>query len=132
MSNQVLEQILAQAKIDREVEKAAAEKAKAEKVAADAIKKAENDEKKAARDAKKAERAAKKAEKMPEANGIRRPRAETLCGQVWAVVDALMLSLTRLPTLKEVLDASIAGNAAVNHNNVRGEFVRYKKFHGLI
>ena len=134
-------------------EKAAAAAKKAEekaaaKAAKDAVKaeeKAKKDaEKQAAKEAEKAEKAAKaqekidaaaaakaakEANKMPEANGVRRPKPETLCGQAWAVFDEVSAKNGAPASIKESLE--IAKARGLNEGNVRVEYARWRKFFGI-
>ena len=134
-------------------EKAAAAAKKAEekaaaKAAKDAVKaeeKAKKDaEKQAAKEAKEAEKAAKaqekidaaaaakaakEANKMPEANGVRRPKPETLCGQAWAVFDEVSAKNGAPASIKESLE--IAKARGLNEGNVRVEYARWRKFFGI-
>lgn len=127
-----LAEIMADAKAQREAEKAQADIDKAAKGEAAAARKADLATKKAARDTAKAERDAKKVEKQPEQNGVRRPRPDSLCGAAWAVMDETTLSAGRMCTIAEVITRSQELNPTVNLNNLRGEFVRWKKFNGVI
>ena len=104
--------------------KAAADKKKAEKEAKDA-------EKKAAADKKKADAEAKKAAKvqMPEQNGIRRPKPETLCGRVWAEADALSAQLKQPVPIATLLTA--CEKHGFNVANVKAEYARWRKFNGV-
>jgi hypothetical protein len=54
-------------------------------------------------------------------NGIPRPAAETICGSVWAFLDA-----NKDATAKDV----IAGIKDINEATARTQTQRYKKFHG--
>jgi sRNA-binding protein len=132
MSTQTLEEIMAQAKIDREAEKARADQEKAAKAEQSAQRKAEQEAKKAEREKLKAEREAKKTEKQPEQNGVRRPRPDSLCGAAWAVMDEVTLTNGRMCTIAEVIERAQQLNPSVNINNLRGEFVRWKRFNGVI
>lgn len=130
-------------------EKAAAEKAKVE---AKAKKDAEKAEKKAAKDAlkaqEKADKAAKKdaekaakpqakldaksarsATRMPEQNGIRRPKAETLCGKAWGIFDSVSEKNAAPASIGESME--LAKAQALNEANVRAEYARWRKFHGI-
>ena len=62
-----------------------------------------------------------------EQNGVKRPSAGTLCGQVWAALDAV--HATRMPVASD-LD-TIATTNAWNRNNVSCEFYQWRKFHGI-
>jgi Skp family chaperone for outer membrane proteins len=107
--------------------KAAAEAAKAEKkAAAEAAKKAKEDEKAAK---KAAAEEAKKANVMPESNGVRRPKPETLCGKAWAVMDAMSAEKGSPVAISELL---VRTNAmSLNEGNVKAEYARWRKFNGV-
>lgn len=127
-----IEAIMAAAKVKRDQEKAVADASKAEKREQSEARKADQAKKKADRDAAKAERDAKKTEKQPEANGVRRPRPDSLCGKAWAVMDEVTLSTGEMAEIKTVLERAKELNPEVNVNNVRGEYVRWKRFNGVI
>lgn len=124
----------------------------AEKAAAAAMKKEQQAATKAARDAAKAEekakkeaekaaklkekedaaeaaKAAKEANKMPESNGVRRPKPETLCGKAWAVFDEVSQKNGAPASIKESLE--IAKARGLNEGNVRVEYARWRKFFGI-
>lgn len=131
MTTATLEQIMASAKAQREQDKIKADAEKAAKKEATEKRKAEQEVKKAEREKLKEERDAKKTEKQPEQNGVRRPRPDTLCGAAWATMDKVTLEAGRLCLISEVIASAQADNPEVNLNNLRGEFVRWKKFNGL-
>ena len=131
---------------------AAAAKKKEEKDAAKAARDAKKAEEKAEKDAKKeadkaakeaekaakaqekidaaaAAKAAKEANKMPENNGVRRPKPETLCGQAWAVFDEVSAKNGAPASIKESLE--IAKARGLNEGNVRVEYARWRKFFGI-
>ena len=131
-------------------ETAAAEKASkdAEKAAAKAKKEADAAEKKAKKEAEKAEKeaaklkeksdkeaakAAKEAEKlnskMPEQNGVRRPKPDTLCGKAWGIFDAISTKNGAPASIKESLDAARADG--LNEGNVKAEYARWRKFYAI-
>lgn len=117
------EEAKAKAKADRE----AKAKAKIEEKAAKAKAK---EEVKAAKEKAKAEaKAAKDAARQPEQNGVRRPGPDGLCGQVWTLADELSAELGQPVPIANLLVASEAKN--FNPSNVRTEYARWKKFHGL-
>lgn len=62
-----------------------------------------------------------------EQNGVKRPSAGTLCGMVWAALDAV--HATRMPVAAD-LD-TIATTNAWNRNNVSCEFYQWRKFNGI-
>lgn len=118
-------------------QKQTAQKSEAEKKAAadaKAAKKAQAEqakaEKKAAKEKAKADKeAAKAANKMPEQNGVRRPKPGTKCGLAWAIFDELSAA-TGAPT---AIGPSLAKAKEQNLNeaNVRAEYARWRKFHGI-
>lgn len=141
-----------------EVAEAAAEKQAvqerkaAEKAEAKATREAEAVAKKAAREAEKAakkeaaeaEKAAKKAEKeqakldaaaakeaarMPEQNGIRRPKPEGLCGRAWAIFDSISAKHGAPASVKESLEEAVP--QGLKEGNVKAEYARWRKFHGI-
>lgn len=132
----------AEAKAKKEAEKAAA-KAKREAEAAE--KKAAKE--KAAEDAKAAKAAkieadkaakaqakldaiaAKEANRMPEQNGIRRPKPETLCGKAWAIFDSVSQKNGSPASISESMD--IAKGQGLNEANVRAEYARWRKFYNV-
>jgi multidrug efflux pump subunit AcrA (membrane-fusion protein) len=126
---------------EREAKKAAAEAEKeAGKAEREAAKQAKIDAKEAAKAAKEAEKAAKEqakadakaakeASRQPEQNGIRRPGPEGLCGQVWGLADSLSQQLGQAVPIANLLEAGAA--AGLNPSNIRTEYARWKKFHGL-
>lgn len=147
MSEKTAEQIAAEAAA---AETAAAEKAAkdAEKAAAKAKKEADAAEKKAKKEAEKAEKeaaklkekadkeaakAAKEAEKanskMPEQNGVRRPKPDTLCGKAWGIFDGISAKNGAPASIKESLDAARA--AGLNEGNVKAEYARWRKFYAI-
>lgn len=108
---------------EREAKKAAAEAGKEAKKAAREAAKAAKEQ--AKRDAK----AAKEAARQPEQNGIRRPGPNGLCGQVWTLADNLSASLGQAVPIANLLEAGVA--QGLNPSNIRTEYARWKKFHGL-
>lgn len=147
MSEKTAEQIAAEAaaaeqaavaKAAKEAEKAAA-KAKKEADAAErkAKKEAEKADKEAAKlaekQAKEAARAAKAAEKanskMPEQNGVRRPKPETLCGKAWSIFDKISAKNGAPASIKESLEAARADG--LNEGNVKAEYARWRKFYAI-
>ncbi len=121
----------AQASADK---KAAADKEKADKkAAADAAKadaKAKKEaEVKAKAEAKVAADAAKESTKMPEQNGVRRPKPDGACGKVWAMADSLSAALGQpVPIANLSKDASAAG---INDSTIRTQYALWRKFHGI-
>lgn len=131
----------AQKQAEKEAKKAAAAEAKAAKQAEREAKKAaaeaEKEAKKAEREAAKAAKeqakldakAAKEASRQPEQNGIRRPGPDGLCGKVWTLADNLSASLGQAVPIANLLEAGVA--QGLNPSNIRTEYARWKKFHGL-
>lgn len=105
----------AQKQAEKEAKAAAAAEAKAAKAAKEQAK----------LDAK----AAKEASRQPEQNGIRRPGPDGLCGQVWTLADSLSASLGQAVPIANLLEAGVA--QGLNPSNIRTEYARWKKFHGL-
>ena len=117
----------AAAKIEKET-KAAAAKAKkeADKVEREAKKLAD----KAAKDAEKAAKdAAKVAVKMPEQNGIRRPKDNTETGKVWGLADAISASLGQPTPIANLLKAG--QDRGLNDSTIRTQYARWRAFHGI-
>lgn len=62
---------------------------------------------------------------MPEANGIRRPKADTVCGQLWATFDGLGFGMV-------IGDAMKAGALkGINEYTIRTQCSRWRKFNGI-
>ena len=117
----------AAAKIEKEI-KAAEAKAKkeADKVEREAKKLAE----KATKDAEKAAKeAAKVAVKMPEQNGIRRPKDNTETGKVWGLADAISASLGQPTPIANLLKAG--QEQGLNDSTIRTQYARWRAFHGI-
>ncbi len=131
----------AQRKAEREAKKAEADaqkaQRKAELEAKRAAKAAEAEAKKAEREAKakakteEAERKSKEreAKRMPEQNGVRRPGPDGLCGKVWALADAMSAEMAQPVPVASLLERGTA--QGLNTANIRTEYARWKKFHGL-
>lgn len=136
------EQEAAQKKLEREEKKAAkdAEKAalaeekeakKAAKLQEKADKQAQKDAAIQARNEAKAAKAAQREQgKQPEQNGVRRPRPDGECGKAWALFDQLSQS-KGAPVAAAEIRAELAKGTELNEGNVRAEYPRWKKFHGL-
>ena len=103
--------------------KAAAEAAKAEKAEAAKAEKARKITE------KEAAKAAKEAARMPEQNGVRRPKPTTLCGKVWDLADNLSNQLGQPVPISTLLEH--ARPAGLNEGNVKTEYARWRKFHGV-
>jgi len=124
-----------QAKEAKEAEKAAAAEAKE---AAKALKAQEKAEKQARKEAatlarneqKAAKVAQKEKQKQPEQNGIRRPNPEGECGKAWALFDRLSQA-KGAPVAAAEIRAEMQKGSELNEGNVKAEYPRWKKFHGL-
>lgn len=80
--------------------------------------------------AKQAAKEAKaNAEKMPEQNGVRRPKPDTLCGKAWALFDECSRRLASPVPVNFAL--TLAPNFGLNEGNVKTEYARWKKFNGV-
>ena len=132
----------AEAKAKKDAEKAEAKRLKDEQKAAEkAEKEAKKEAEKAAKEAEKAAKeaekedaaaaakAAKEAQKMPESNGVRRPKPETLCGKAWAIFDEVSQKNGAPASIKESL--VVAKERGLNEGNVRVEYARWRKFFGI-
>lgn len=121
----------AQAKADekakKDKEKADAKAAK-EAAAAEAKAKKEADAK-AKADAKAAAAAQKEATKMPEQNGIRRPKPGTACGNVWAMADEMSSKLGQPVPIADLSKSASA--AGINDSTIRTQYALWRKFHGI-
>lgn len=121
----------------REAAKAAKEAEKQERAAAReaarAAKEAEKEARRKAREearaAREAERLANKREPMPMQNGIRRPRPEGKCGQIWALMDSMSQELGAPVAVRDVLP--VADAQGMNQNSVRTQYSYWRKFHGI-
>jgi chromosome segregation ATPase len=107
-------------------EKQAAKDAKAaEKTAAAEAKAKAAQEKEDAKAAKLAER---EANRMPEQNGIRRPRPATKCGRVWELADSLSTEAQPVSIAELLATANAEG---LNEGNTKAEYARWRKFNGI-
>lgn len=148
---------VAKEKAEAAAAKAAEKKTKAEAKAAEKAEKAEARkielaEKKAAKEAEKAEKTKareeakiqkakekeeaklakekeREANRMPEQNGIRRPKPNTLCGKAWELADSLSAELKQPVPIKNLLEA--AKQFDLNEGNVKAEYARWRKFNGV-
>lgn len=126
---------------ERAAKKEAAEAAKADKKAAVEAEKAAKlqavEDAKAAKEAAKAAKAqakldakaAKDAQRQPEQNGVRRPGPDGQCGKVWALADTLSAEMGQAVPIANLLKAG--EEQGLNPSNIRTEYARWKKFHGL-
>lgn len=133
-AKQAAKEAKAAAKAAKDAEAAAAkaqkEAEKQAKLEAAAALKAEKEAKKVAKiQEAEARKAAKEAARMPEQNGVRRPKPETLCGQAWAVFDEVSGANGTPASITDALP--IALQRGLNEGNVRTEYARWKKFFGL-
>lgn len=120
----------AAAKLKKETDAKAREDAKAAKAAvAEAAKAKKEADKQAKIDAKAAKVAERETSRMPEQNGVRRPKADTLCGKAWGIADALSQSLGQPVPIANLLEATNA--QGLNEGNVKAEYARWRKFHGV-
>lgn len=117
------EEARAEREAEREAKKAARE---AEKAAKQAEREAKAKEREEAKARKLAER---EANRMPEQNGIRRPKPDTLCGRVWGLADSLSEQYGQPTPIAELLEA--AKTEGLNEGNVKAEYARWRKFHGV-
>lgn len=110
-----------------ENKKLEAKKAKDEqKAAAKAAKEAEV---KAKAEAKAAANAAKEANKMPEQNGVRRPKPGGACGKVWELADSL--SATQGSAVAIAVLSKAASAAGINDSTIRTQYALWRKFNGV-
>ncbi len=124
-------ELKAKEKADKDAAKAAEKKAKEE---AKAKEKADKEAKKAAdakakEEAAAAAKAAKEANRMPEQNGVRRPKPDGLCGKVWTLADKLSQELGQPVPIANLLEAS--RRDGLNDGNVKAEYARWRKFNGI-
>ena len=106
---------------------AKADEAKAKKEADKAAKEAKKAAEKAAKEAAKAEKAA--VAKMPEQNGIRRPKPDTETGKVWGLADSISASLGQPTPIANLLAAGQA--QGLNDSTIRTQYARWRAFHGI-
>ncbi|UUW40274.1 hypothetical protein IVIADoCa3_35 [Xanthomonas phage vB_Xar_IVIA-DoCa3] len=115
-------------------EQAEAAEKKAAKEAQKAQEKADREAKKAAEKAAKEQakadaKAAREANRMPEQNGIRRPKPDTLCGKAWGIFDSVSQKNGAPASIGESMELAKADG--LNEANVRAEYARWRKFHGI-
>lgn len=125
---------IADVKADKELKAKAkteaADKKKSDAVAEKARKEKEKVDKKTAADAEKERKAKEKeANRMPEQNGIRRPKPDTLCGKAWGEADRLSTELGQPVPIKQLLEVTNA--IGYNAGNVKAEYARWRKFNGV-
>ena len=110
--------------------KAAKAAERASKVGNKETKKAETEAAKAAKiKAKEDAKAAKEASRQPEQNGVRRPRAEGVCGRVWGLCDDISTKLMTPAPVANVIEAGTAEK--IDMSTLRTQYARWKKFHGI-
>jgi len=66
---------------------------------------------------------------MPEQNGIRRPKPDTLCGKAWGIFDTVSAKNGAPASIGESMELAKADG--LNEANVRAEYARWRKFHGI-
>ena len=66
---------------------------------------------------------------MPEQNGIRRPKPDTLCGKAWGIFDSVSQKNGAPASIGESMELAKADG--LNEANVRAEYARWRKFHGI-
>ena len=71
----------------------------------------------------------REANKEPEQNGIRRPGAGTLCRAAWDMFDAVSTVLGSTAPIGYVLPVAL--DRGLNEANVKAEYARWKKYHGI-
>lgn len=120
----------AQAEAAKEAGKAEREAAKQKKIDEKAAKAQAVIDAKAAKEQAKADaKAAKEAQRQPEQNGVRRPGPDGLCGKVWGLADLMSTELKQPVPVANLLERGVA--EGLNASNIRTEYARWKKFHGL-
>ena len=114
-------------RLAREVEKAekaaTKEAEKAEKVASAEAKV------QASEDDKVAKAAAREANRMPEQNGIRRPKPGTVCGRTWGAADTLSAEMKQPVPIANLLEATRL--EGFNDGNTKAEYARWRKFNNV-
>lgn len=110
--------------------------AKAEKDAKAAAAKAEKEAKaaadKEAKDAAKAEKEAKvKVEKIaqPQQNGVTMPKADTACGKIWAICDAMSKAKGERISKKEVAESE--ATKEFNQTTIGVQYYKWKTYYGF-
>lgn len=96
-------------------------------------KKAREDKKaqeKADRDAEaERKRQEREAKKEPEQNGIRKPSVGTLCRAAWDLFDAVTMEMGQTAPISYILPVAL--DKKLNEANVKAEYARWKKYHGI-
>lgn len=80
-------------------------------------------------DAAAEKKALKEANRMPEQNGVRRPKPDGLCGRAWALADKLSAELGQPTPIANLLEAARA--EGLSEGNVKTEYARWRKFNGV-
>lgn len=80
-------------------------------------------------DEKAAREVAKTVNQMPEQNGIRRPKPETLCGKAWGVMDSESAKIGQPVSIAAVL--AVTSPMGLVDGNVKSEYARWRKFNGV-
>lgn len=121
----------AAAKAEREAERASKN---AEKIAKETEKLQKRAERDAARLEREKARLAALQEKVNnpqvEQNGIRRPKDGTKCGIAWQIFDEMSTAKGAAVAISEVLTRAM--HEGLNEGNVRAEYSRWRRFHGII
>lgn len=97
-------------------------------------KKAEREEeRRLKKEQKEAEKAAKKAEReanrMPQENGIRRPKPNTLSGQIWSRADTLSEQLGGPVSIKALVED--CQKFSIVEPTIRTQYAKWRKFYGI-
>lgn len=71
----------------------------------------------------------REAKKEPEQNGIRKPSVGTLCRAAWDLFDAVTAEMGQSAPISYVLPVALA--KGLNEANVKAEYARWKKYHGI-
>lgn len=124
----------ANAAVTKEEKRLAREQEKAER---QAKKEAEKAERQAKREQAKKEReeeaARKKAEReanrMPEQNGIRRPKPDTKCGRTWEIADTMSAEMGQPVPIAMLIEA--CNKEGLNEGNTKAEYARWRKFNDI-
>ncbi|CAD5235803.1 hypothetical protein PFOEGONH_00010 [Klebsiella phage vB_KppS-Pokey] len=71
----------------------------------------------------------REAKKEPEQNGIRKPSVGTLCRAAWDLFDAISTTMGQTAPISYVLPVAL--EKGLNEANVKAEYARWKKYHGI-
>ena len=104
---------------------------KAEKKAAEkAEREAKKAQEKADKEAKNTQKmAAREANRMPEQNGVRRPKPDTETGKVWKLADDLSAQFGQPTPIANLLD--VGQKQGLNDSTIRTQYARWRTFHGI-